>query len=216
MSSNELSPDNAAAAAKQIKGATIALSSGSYFDYLNPSATTMTIEDYAYALAYTVRFRGQCKQNGQHVFYSVAQHCVIGAHHLMADGHGAINALAFLGHESDEVPFGDMPGPTKPLFAEWKAITKPVGEALDRHFNIPAGDRDLLKRYDLRMLATEKRDLMAHCHAEEWELVAGYEPFNRTIQPAYHPDLAAQDFLILWDNLVAYAGLQASSGRTVD
>lgn len=55
------------------------LGSGNYFDYANPEAEDLTIEDYAYGLAFTGRFSGQCvnKRTGQRVFYSVAQHCEI-------------------------------------------------------------------------------------------------------------------------------------------
>jgi hypothetical protein len=206
-----LDPANVAAAAAHIvniKGPTIALGDGSYFDFLDPSATTMTIEDYAYALAYTVRFRGQTKHRGERCFYGVGQHCVQLACALIDDGYDAVTAFAGLMHESDEMPLGDMPGPVKPLLGDYKALAKVCGYAIDQHFRVATPDADLIKRYDIRMLATEKRDLMPRHGDHEWHnggsgvaSLVGYEPFDFEIMPSPHPTMAAEAFLDLYHDL---------------
>ena len=69
----------AAITIKNAIGPSILLGSGNFFDYDDPSASRMTIEDYAYGLAFTCRFSGQCvsRKTRRRVYYSVAQHCEI-------------------------------------------------------------------------------------------------------------------------------------------
>jgi hypothetical protein len=201
-------PTNAAVHAMHVHGATIAWGGENYFDLEHPETTTMTIEDYAFALAYSCRWRGQTR-SGRRVFYGVGEHCVRMAEQLLADHHGRANAFAGLMHESDEVPFGDMPAPAKPLMPEYKVIATRCGDALDRHFNVTFPDPKLIKRYDIRMLLTEKRDILEGYADEIWHnsgsggttSTAGYEPFDGKIVPYSHPDMAAIRFLELYEEL---------------
>jgi hypothetical protein len=198
-------PKNAAEAAKHVSGATIAWGGGNYFDFENPEATTMTIEDYAYALAYTVRWRGQARSGGRRVFYGVGEHCVRGAEAMLVDGHSPVDALAFLMHESGEVPFGDTPGPVKPLMGDgFRAVIKRCGAAIDARFGVICPDPALIKRWDIRMLVTEKRDLLAGHEGEVWDnggsnqtSTDGYAPLPGRIVPFDHPDEAAERFLLI-------------------
>jgi hypothetical protein len=194
-----------AEARKHIRGATIAWGGGNYFDFEAPESTTMTIEDYAFALAYTVRWRGQARSDGKRMFYGVGEHCVRGAEHLLREGYGKPHALAFLMHESDEVPFGDVPGPVKPLMGDsFRAVIKRCGAAIDARFGVVCPDPALIKRFDIRMLVTERRDLLAGHANEVWDnggsgqtSTEGYEPFEARIIPYAHPDDAAHRFLRL-------------------
>lgn len=188
--------------ARHIKGTTIAWSGDRCLDLANPNPGDVTIEDYAYALAYTVRWRGQAESDGRRCFYGVAEHVVRGAEHMMLEGHGPRAALDFLGHESDEVPFGDFPGPGKAMWSpEFRASVKCWGDALDRRFGFGLTDKALIKRFDIRMLATEKRDLMPGHARTTWEDYdspdPAYGPFAARIVPFAHPDQAAERFLLL-------------------
>lgn len=202
-------PINAAEAAKHVYGTTIGLGDGSYFDFVEPERTDMTIADYAYALAYSVRFRGQCWSRGQRAFYGVGQHCIIGAEQMLRDGLGEVNALAFLMHEPDEMPWGDFPSPAKQLIpADMRALIKRSGDAILKHFGVAVPDPSLVKRYDIRLFATEKRDLMPQFARKTWmrgeiviDATPGYEPFDRPIYPYSHPDQAATRFLALYRDL---------------
>jgi hypothetical protein len=194
---------------RRIVGPTILMGDGSYFDYENPAATEMTIEDYAYGLAYTCRFRGQTRSRligSKRCFYSVAQHCELLARALLDDGYSDTDAFAGLMHESGEVVWGDMPGPCKPLVPDFRAREKEADQAIGRHFNVEVTSPALIKRYDLRMLATEKRDLMPQSGNDEWHPIDGldlgaYAPFDWEILPYKTPDRAAEEFLRLHERL---------------
>jgi hypothetical protein len=203
-----MSEDTVNAAARHVKGTTIAWGGGNYLDILDPQPDSVSIEDYAYALAYTVRWRGQTWSGGKRVFFGVGEHVVRGAEQLLRDGHGPVHAFAFLGHESDEVPFGDTPGPIKQLWSdEYRAAVKRCGQALDKRFGFTFPDPDLIKRYDIRMLVTEKRDLLIGHDFDVFSTNGDhmaddrYAAFEDKIVPYAHPDQAAQRFLTLHHQL---------------
>jgi uncharacterized protein len=201
-------PENAAQAARHVKGATIAWGGDRYLDLLNPNPEVVTIEDYAYALAFSVRWRGQTQIFGRRVLYGVAEHCVRGAEQMLREGYGREAALAFLGHESDEVPFGDTPGPAKQLWSpEQRVAVRRWGDALDLRFGFGDTHSALVKRFDIRMLVTEKRDLLAghqdDVFSTDGEHMADgrYSAFEQPIKPYRHPERAAERFLNLYRQL---------------
>jgi hypothetical protein len=207
---NGLSPEVAAEVARHVKGTTIAWGAGRYVDPGNPETITITIEDYAYALAYARRWCGQTRgRRGERDFYGVGEHCVRMAEHMLRDGLGPRVALQGLMHESDEVmPFGDMAGPVKPLCQDAVQLAKRCGDRLDRLFGITFTDRDIVKRYDIRMLVTERRDVLVGHESDVWDnggsgqtSTEGYEPFAERIIPYRHPTLAAKRFLQLYQQL---------------
>mgnify|MGYP001369204692 CR=1 FL=1 len=133
--------------------------------------------DVAESLARICRFGGHMIGNP----YSVAQHCVTGADAAFAE-HGDANLAAYvLLHDAHEYVFGDMTTPV----ARWLAVLAaelagenagrlvPVliataKERLDRAIWKAAGMappgrtyRALVADYDLRLLATERRQLLA-------------------------------------------------------
>jgi hypothetical protein len=192
-----LSTANAAEAAKYVHGPSITLGS-SLYDLERPNPEIFDIEDYAYGLAFTVRFRGQTKCRGERVFYGVGEHNCRGAENLLAEGYGREHALAFLFHESGELPFGDLPGPAKNLFPEWRPLERLHCAAINERFGIDTPDPDLIKRFDLRMYATEARDLMGRTKDDA---SPGFEPFAAPIIPFDHPRDAAVRFLRLYRTL---------------
>lgn len=203
-----MNDENRAEAAKHIRGATIAWGGGQYLDLENPDTIKVDLVDYAYCLAYTVRWRGQTRTpDGRRPFYGVGQHVVFGAQEMLAAGLAPEHAIAFLFHETDELPFGDMPGPAKalPEVAALCGLAKRIAASIDCHFGISFPDPDLIKRWDIRMLVTEKRDILcSDFAADQWHnggsggtSTVGYEPFDRRIVPFPNPEWAADEFMAL-------------------
>lgn len=180
----------AASTIRRAIGPTILLGSGTYFDYSDPHNSEITIDDVAFGLAYEGRFAGQCVSQilGRRVFYSVAEHCTRMSH-LVPPGH----EYAALMHEAGEPVCGDMVGPLKSLVPAYKAIEKDCENAIQLRFGVQITDPDLIKLYDIRMWATERRDLLAW-NGEPWTDEGRAEPFGIEIVP-WSPDAAAHAFL---------------------
>jgi hypothetical protein len=198
---NEENSQMQAASIRHAVGPTIMLGSGTYFDYLAPQSSAITIEDVAYGLGFTTRFRGQCRsaRTGDRVFYSVAEHCVRMSDLVLEETGSMELAYDALMHELGEVVCADLPGPLKALCSDYKAIEKQCQAALEVAFGVTMRDPDLIKRYDLRMLATEQRDITAGSR-DKWSHTEGAEPFNRTIIP-WPMELGIYKFLACADKL---------------
>lgn len=179
---------------------TILLGSGTYFNYLQPELSAITIEDVAYGLAAASRFAGQCvsRFSGRRVRYTVAEHCVRGSWAAEKP-----LRLTFLMHELGEATCGDMVGPLKEIVPGFRFIEKRCEAAGMAHFGVPAADKAALKMLDRRMLATEKRDLCpphATGHWDRWTL--GVEPFDFPIMDPWGFDEAAERFLARYAELI--------------
>lgn len=182
----------------RIIGPTILLGSGTYFDYEAPEASSILIEDVAYAHGYDGRFAGQCYSVllGRRVFYSVAEHCVRMSYIVPPE-----HAYDALMHEVGEAVCRDIPGPLKLLCPEFKAIEKRIEAALHKRFGVEMRDPKLIKHYDRVMLATEKRDLMhPNADQDDWSFIAGAEPLPEIIIP-WSPDEAVNRFLLRYEEL---------------
>ncbi|WP_331373819.1 HD domain-containing protein [Sinorhizobium chiapasense] len=185
-------------------GPTILLGSGTYFDFLDPENSEITIEDVAYGLAYEGRCAGQCYSRifGRRAFYSVAQHCV-----LMSHAVEPALALSALCHEVGEAVCGDMTAPLKSLNPEFKAIEKRCEAAILKRLGVEIIDPVAIKRADVRMLATERRDLLPW-KGERWTVEDCALPYDFEIIP-WEPSVAAHAFLHRWNEL---QGGEASHG----
>lgn len=138
---------------------TILTKNGTYFDFTQPSESEIDIESIAHALSHICRFTGHTRQ-----FYSVAQHSVMVS--LIVPEN---LAMAGLLHDAAEAFIGDVAKPLKRLLPDYAAIEKNVEQAVFAHFSV--GDdpyHDDVKRADLIMLLTEKRDLMTA--TDQWRI----------------------------------------------
>lgn len=172
-------------------GPTILLGSGTYFDFQDPENSAITIDDIAHGLAFEGRFSGQCvsRLTGRRVFYSVAEHCVRMSW-LIPQEH----AYAALMHEAGEAVCGDMTGPLKSLLPAFKQIEKRCERAIHARFGVDVPDPELLKLYDVRMLATERRDLL-FWKGERWSSEDKAEPFEEIEIIPWEPRAAVTFFL---------------------
>lgn len=177
--------------------ASILLPSGKYFSLLEPETTPIAIEDIAHSLANLCRFGGHCRE-----FYSVAQHSWMVSHIVPAE-----MAMAGLMHDAAEALVCDLPTPLKRRLPEYAAIEKRIERAIFQQYGLPKRLPDEVKHADLRMLATEKRDLM-HPAAGEWPILKDTAPLAATVVPV-PPANARQLFLQRFHDLTASQGAAA-------
>lgn len=203
--------DNASAAAQMIRGATITMGDGSVYDYLDPMACQMSLEDYAWGLAAQQRFSGQTRIRAlgwKRALYCVAEHCVRGSQQALDDGKGEQFAFRFLTHESGEVVCGDAPSPMKVALPEFRPFEKAQARGIDEWFGWEDFDPQGIKRWDLRMLATEYRDLLPpRQHGRLFQPPTGYDAFDQVIVPYHHPAQAVKAWLALYAKLAPSEGL---------
>lgn len=155
--------------------------SGRAFDLLRPDWREVDFEvDIPEALARLARFTGHIRPGP----YSVAQHCVIGADAVMRETADREAAAAFLLHDAHEAYLGDIATPIAAALAEETAVAGAFAEIgpsvfrtalrilklrLDKAVyqaagmgceGCPAQWQQLVHRFDLAMLATERRHLL--------------------------------------------------------
>lgn len=145
---------------------------GTYFNFLTPEDSVFSIEDLAHALSNINRYTGHTLKP-----YNVAQHCVLGSFRI-----DPAFAYEFLMHDTAEGLIGDVSTPLKNLMPEYKVIEKRVELDLARRFGLSYPMLPQVREVDLRMLATEVRDLMPPA-ARDWECLRGVEPYADTIEP---------------------------------
>ena len=143
---------------------TMITSSGRYFNVLEPDPALIEIEDIAAALSRICRFGGHTK-----IFYSVAEHSVLAAHHAWNHGEGLPACRAILLHDATEAYLGDVVKPLKNAIADvYGPIEKRMSDAIGERFDIDFDAyHDVIKRYDYAMLFAEKRALFPE-DATEW------------------------------------------------
>lgn len=182
---------------KRIKGPTIMLASGSYFDLEDPAASAFTIEDIAHALSHICRYTGHCRE-----FYSVAQHSVLASYIVPTE-----HALAALMHDASEAFIGDVSKPLKVLLPDYQVIEERIEAAVFSRFGLPIKLPECVKHADRVLLRTEQRDLMG-ADGHHWSYTQGAAPLPRRIE-ALPPGLAKQLFLTRFAVLTSPRGGQA-------
>jgi len=155
----------------------------------------VSLEDIAHALSLKCRFTGHCEFH-----YSVAQHCLLGAEQLT----DPTQKLAFMLHEVSEAYLPDIAAPIKSCVTicpekdktpvSWQEIerqhTQVVLSTLGVSDITPHVYSDDVRTVDLRMLATERRDIMAPS-AVNWNIPATAYP-HFTIKESSWRDVKAQ------------------------
>lgn len=147
----------------------IQLRSGAYYDFTNPP--NILASDIAAGLRMP-RFNAQTRGD----LYTIAQHCVLGAEQALPH-----SKFLFLMHDAPESVYGDVTTPFKQLHPDLKKTMKRVDAKFAEQFHLPLKMPREIKEIDLRMAATEKRDLMPH--SSEWAYLDGITPFNFSITP---------------------------------
>jgi hypothetical protein len=135
--------------------------SGKRVSVLDPQTEEIDIEDVAEAVSKLCRYNGHCKE-----FYSVAQHCVLGAQFALSQYKDVELAKEFLLHDATEAYVGDMIRPVKIHNPTFNRIEDGMWEAVSKRFNLPREHSADCHNIDNIMLVWEKRDLLPN--SEEW------------------------------------------------
>lgn len=172
--------------------------SGLMVDLLDPKPEDFAIEDIAHALSNICRFTGHTR-----AFYSVAQHCVIMSRHAWSVGESKeVQTLALM-HDAAEAYIGDVSRPMKRAVPSIKILDRMISAAIFKRFGIAQDEASVkaVKLLDNRMLATEKRDVLA-CPAVPWpgELDT---PFTNPIDELWAPERAVKMFMLRFEQLAS-------------
>ncbi|AZV77703.1 hypothetical protein EBB79_07235 [Parasedimentitalea marina] len=167
---------------KHIVGPTIALHSGSYFDFEDPESSNFTIDDVAHGLSQICRFTGQCKR-----FYSVAEHSVHASHNVPAGFE-----MEALMHDAPEAFVGDISKPLKTLLPDYKIIEDRAEAVVLARFGITPPLSPQVKLTDLKMLRAEQ--VKATGNQDVWPIVAELNATDITLE-FWQPEEAKRRFL---------------------
>ena len=143
----------------------ILLSNGRYYHFESPDPACLDIEMIAHSLSLQCRFTGHVSRH-----YSVAEHSVRCSYIGPED-----EALERLMHDAGEALVSDISTPLKRMLGGITPIEERAEYLLAGKFGYRFPYPPSVKVADLRMLATEKRDLMP-LDAKTWEILDGVEP----------------------------------------
>ena len=177
-----------------IDGCLIQVASGEYVNPLEPWGFTPRIDDIAHALAQINRFTGHTAAP-----YSVAEHSV-----RVSEACPPGLELAGLLHDAAEAYLGDCASPLKhhPTFGSaYRYAEDALQERIDYRFRVDS-HHPAVRRADLVLLATEKRDLMPP--GPEWAVLAGVRPLPGSIN-TWPPSFARRRFLARYHDLTSLA-----------
>lgn len=161
--------------------------SGAMFDYNNPGAADIAIEDIAHGLSNICRYAGQCKH-----FYSVAQHAV-NASFIVPPEH----AFDTLMHDTAEAFTNDIPTPLKVALPVFKQLEIRIESAMSELFGFTYPLAPEVKLADAQMLALEKEVLLPN-DKSEWEMLRGVQYAHlRTLVDlsSWTPERAKHEFM---------------------
>jgi len=167
------------------------------------NSDAISLRETATVLSRICRFGGRTR-----VFYSVAEHSIRVAECVAMLGGTPLEQFYALNHEGDEALLGfDPPSPLLRLLPDLRDLKRKAHVAYMKRYGLPVEIPAIVKRADLILLATEKRDLMEPSPAE-W--TCGEEPLTDVIYPHgtsrgryVHPREA---FATIWRSLASAAG----------
>lgn len=173
---------------------------GKYVDPYDMSPDDLNIEDIAQGLSCMTRFAGQCRQ-----FYSVAQHSVHCAQAVFKQTQNRKLARIALLHDAPEAFLCDLVRCVKLKLPDYQDAEYGIWLSVVLKFNLEplvalvhdgTVEVDLppeVRDADLRMLVTERRDLISDKSAV-WDLEKTHDPYDFQVFPM-EPKEARQFFI---------------------
>lgn len=164
----------------------IRLLSGAMFDYNNPDASPVHIDDIAFALSNVCRFAGHLPR-----FYSVAQHA-LNVSRIVAKGHEYDGLM----HDTAEAFTNDLPTPLKFAVPIFKELETSIEAAMSRRFGFRFPLSAEVKLADAQMLQIEKVHVKQD--TSEWACLDGIESdhlLDKVIIEPMSPEEARKLFL---------------------
>jgi len=163
--------------------------SGIHFSPFNPKMVHLQIGDIAHHLSLQCRFSGAVRS-----FYSVAQHSVLVSQKVPAE-----YALWGLLHDAAEAYLGDMAKPFKINMPWFRMVETDIMEVVAKKYKLSWPEPPEVKMADVRLLFTERRDLMSPDSAV-WDHQADHPPYIEVISP-WSPEVAEEEFLCRFGEL---------------
>ncbi len=179
---------------------------------MDPRPEEIDIDDIIHALSLQCRYNGMCEQ-----FYSISQHSVHCASHVLFMHGDATQAKCALFHDAAEAYVGDVVRPVKQHLSNFKEIEDRVLEVIFKKFDLPWPMTAAVKEADEVLLATEARDLMKK-PPMAWTL--SHAPIPTRIY-TWSPAFSESSFRFMFETLSdegkakEYARLIGSSYRSV-
>lgn len=180
---------------KDKKSSWLQTGSGGRVSVDNPLPEEINIEDISKALSKLCRYNGHCED-----FYSVAQHCVLGAKFAL-ENFGKEAAKEFLLHDATEAFVGDMIRPVKALNPWFQDTEDLFWKAIAVKFGLPLQHSQSCHYIDNVMLVWEKRDLLPK--SEEWPNLPNIEGFNLPVMKCWTWNRSEKEFNKLYEKLFA-------------
>lgn len=160
--------------------------SGNRFDLENPTETDVRLIDVAMSLSKKCRFNGSCTR-----FYSVAEHSILVSRMVPEEF-----ALQGLMHDAAEAYTPDIQARFKQMMfeasPEVEKMFTTIEEVVANAFGLPWPPDPRVKEADLRILATERLQVMAPC-TYEWQPLP--EPYDNVLISGTDHTTVAVDFI---------------------
>ena len=155
---------------KKKKNSWLQTATGRRVSVLDPQPEEIFIEDIYPAISKQCRFNGHCD-----IFYSVAQHCVLGSE-LAEEWYSKDIAKEFLLHDATEAYMGDLIRPVKVMIPEFGTVEARFWRAISNKFNLSYEHTKECQYLDNVMVTWEKRDMLPN--SETWPNLPDITPMK--------------------------------------
>lgn len=172
-------------------GGSIQTCTGGIFYPLDPRVEEINLQDVAHGLSHKARFTGHTK-----FFYSTAEHAVRVSECVRKLGGTLMQQFVGLHHDDSDAYIPDVPTPLKvlPEFQFFREVEKKIEYACYERFGCIVDDYSVVKKADMILLLTEKRDLMPKVNQNWGKFDAEPIPSPYRIRP-WSPERAKQEYL---------------------